>query len=209
MRLTETQIGIIRSYVSSSGIRLKTLQDDVVDHLCCVLEQSKNEHLSFEEQLQKSTEELAPDGLSNLERQTVYLLNHKKILYMKKLMYLVGLGSSMALAIGVCFRILNWKGGSELLIYGFLSFTLLFLPMTIIDRLRVRIQKSLSLKLQYLMGSLSAILAGVAVLLKILHLPGADQMLLIAAITFSFGFLPFLFFTNYRKAVQRTFSNIN
>ena len=205
MKLTEEQIEIIRSYIRGSGVKLKSLQDDILDHLCCVLEEKQGGSTDFESRLKTAIQDLAPDGLSDLERQTLYLLNHKKLIYMKKLMYLIGLGSSIALAMGLCFKLLNWRGGSELFIYGFLSFTLLFLPMTIVDRFRLRIQMSLSLKLRYLLGATSAIVAGLALLFKIMHLPGADQLLLIATVIFSFGFLPFLYFTNYRKAVQQHF----
>ena len=201
MRLTDDQVETIRTYIGQSGIQLKSLQEDVLDHLCCVMENSKDVDKSFEQRLKEAIDDLAPKGLHNLEHETLFLLNSKKLLNMKKLMYLVGLGSSIALAMGLCFKLLDWRGGSELLIYGFLTFTLLFLPMTIVDRFKLQIQKSLSEKLRFALGALSAILSGLAVLLKILHLPGADQMLLIGAVVFSFGFLPFLFFTNYKKAV--------
>ncbi|MEJ1241722.1 hypothetical protein WBG78_26495 [Chryseolinea sp. T2] len=205
MKLTEEQIAIIRSHIRSSGIKLKPLQDDILDHLCCVLEENQQGITDFETRLQAAIQDLAPGGLPDIERQTLYLLNSKKFIYMKKLMYLIGLGSSITLAMGLCFKLLNWQGCSELFIYGFLSFTLLFLPMTIVDRFRLRIHTSLSLKLRYLLGATSAIVAGLAFLFKIMHLSGADQLLLIATVIFSFGFLPFLYFTNYRKAVQQHF----
>lgn len=203
MRLSKDQVHLIRTRVENSGIQLPSLQEDVLDHLCCVLEYESNSTLNFEERLGEAIQELAPQGLQALERETLFLLNHKKLIQMKRLMYLIGLGSSISLAMGLCFKLLGWLGGDELLIYGFLSFTLLFLPMMTIDRFKVKIQKSLSDKLRFALGSISALLAGTAVLLKILHLQGADQLLLISAVVFSFGFLPFLFFTNYRKAVEQ------
>jgi len=203
MRLSEHQVENIRKRIEESGIRLESLQDDVLDHLCCMLECNKYQTEDFETVLQQAIRELAPDGLDNLQRETVYLLNHKKLLQMKKLMHVVGLGSSMSLAMGMCFKILQWRGADELLIYGFLTFTLLFLPMSVVDRFKLTIQKSLSEKLRFTLGALSAVLAGLSVLFKILHLYGADLMLLSAAVLFSFGFLPFLFFTNYRKAVEQ------
>ena len=203
MGLSEEQIAIIRDHIACSGIRMQSLQEDVLDHLCCVLEAEDNSSLGFEQRLQIAIGELAPDGLADLERKTVYLLNAKKLLYMKKVMHLIGLGSTMSLAMGLCFRLLGWPGGYELMMYGFLTFSLVFLPMTMINRFRHKIQKSLSDRLRFMLGSTSAIVAGLSVLLKILHLPGADFMLLGAAVLFSFGFLPFLFFTNYRKAIQQ------
>jgi len=202
MRLSKEQVEHIRSRLER-GIQLPSLQEDVLDHLCCVLEHEDHSILTFEERLEEAIGELAPQGLQGLERETLFLLNHKKLIQMKKLMYLIGLGSSISLGMGLCFKLLGWLGGDELLIYGFLTFTLLFLPMMTIDRFTVKIQKSLSDKLRFALGSISALIAGVAVLFKILHLQGADQLLLIAAVVFSFGFLPFLFFTNYRKAVEQ------
>lgn len=203
MRLSAEQVEVIRSRVERSGVNLKPLQEDLVDHLCCVLENDATAGVSFESKLDKAIADLAPEGLVRIEHATIFLLNHKKLIYMKKFMYVVGLGSSISTALGLCFIILNWQGGHELLIYGFLTFTLLFLPLTIVDRFKVRIQKSLTERLKYLLGALSAILAGISMLFKILHLAGADQLLLAAAVIFSFGFLPFLFFTNYRKAVEQ------
>jgi len=205
MKLSADQVDIIREFIAASGIRMESLQADVLDHLCCVLEDSKETNLNFQARLQQAAEDLAPEGLEKLETETVFLLNSKKIVQMKKLMYLFGLGSSIALAMGICFKLLHWPGGDELLTYGFISFTLLFLPMTMIDKFKLKIQKSLSEKLRFILGSLSAILTGLAVLFKLLHLQGSDFMLLSGAVVFSFGFLPFLFFTNYKKAVERTF----
>jgi hypothetical protein len=208
MRLSEDQVNVIRSRLACD-IQLQSLQEDLLDHLCCVLEHDDHvAHdkvtLHFEKRLSEAINELAPHGLQGLENETLFLINHRKLIQMKRLMYLIGLGSSISLGMGLCFKLLGWLGGNELLIYGFLSFTLLFLPMLTIDRFRLKIQKSLSDKLRFALGSVSALIGGVAVLFKILHLQGADYLLLIAAVVFSFGFLPFLFFTNYRKAVERT-----
>ena len=202
MRLSKDQVEFIHIQVAGK-IHIKSLQEDVVDHLCCVLEEGTDVNLNFEQRLNEAIADLAPQGLQKLEEKTVFLLSSKKMQNMKILMYLIGLGSSIALAMGLCFKLLGWLGGNELLIYGFITFTLLFLPMTMIDRLKLSIQKSLSERLRFILGSLSAIASGLAVLFKILNVQGADILLLISAVVFSFGFLPFLFFTNYRKAVEQ------
>jgi hypothetical protein len=208
MRLSQDQVNVIRSRLARD-IQLPALHEDLLDHVCCVLEHDDdvtpdNATLDFENRLNEAIKALAPHGLHELERETLFLLNHRKLIQMKRLMYLIGLGSSISLGMGLCFKLLGWPGGNELLIYGFLTFTLLFLPMMTIDRFKAKIPKPLSDKLRFALGSVSALIGGVAVLFKILHLQGADYLLLIAAVVFSFGFLPFLFFTNYRKAVERT-----
>ena len=120
---------------------------------------------------------------------------------MKKLMYLIGFGSSAALTMGLMFKLLHWPGGDELIIYGFISFALLFVPLLMLDRFKLHIKSALSERMKILLGTISGILGGLSVVFKILHLTGADILLIFAALLFSFGYLPFLFFTMYKKSV--------
>lgn len=85
--------------------------------------------------------------------------------------------------------------------FGFLGFVLLFMPMLAIDRYKLTLNKALSEKLKIILGFTSAAITGLAVLFKILHLQGADILLVLGIILFSLGFLPFLFFRMYKKSV--------
>ena len=119
---------------------------------------------------------------------------------MKKVMYSIGLISSMSISLGWLFSILHWPGGSQLVNYGFFGFALLFVPMLTIDQFKVNINKALSEKLRIILGLLSAMVTCVSAFFKILHWQGADLMLFGGAVIFIFGFLPFLFFTMYKKS---------
>ncbi|MGV3587184.1 MAG: hypothetical protein ACO1OF_09300, partial [Adhaeribacter sp.] len=57
-------------------------------------------------------------------------------------------------------------------------------------------------KLRLVLGFGSAIVTGLAVLFKMMHLQGADILLIGGALIFAFSFLPFLFFRMYRKALE-------
>ena len=120
---------------------------------------------------------------------------------MKKLMYLIGLLSAMSISVGLWFRFMRWPGADELMSYGFLSFTLLYLPMMLVDRFKAKIQSALSERLRLILGLASAVLVGTSVVFKLMHLQGADYLLISGALVFSFGFLPFLFFTMYKKSI--------
>ena len=121
---------------------------------------------------------------------------------MKKVMYSIGLLSAMAMSIGWLFRILHMPGGFELINYGFLAFSLLFVPMLAINQYKESIHKALPDKLRIILGLLSGIITCAAVLCKIFHYPGADILLLTGGLIFVFGFLPFLFFTMYKKSIS-------
>jgi hypothetical protein len=202
MKLSKDCIDIIRYRIDQSDVTMDTLRDDLLDHLCCVVEQKIDEGQSFEFALQEAFHELAPHGLDEIQRKTFYLLKSPKIIFMKKVMYLIGLITTISMSLGWTFRILNWPGGNELLTYGFLGFVLLFIPMVAVNYFKVNLHGALSEKLRIVLGVSSGIIVGLAIVLKFLHLPGADQLLFGGTLLFSFGFLPFLFFNMYKKAVS-------
>jgi len=116
-------------------------------------------------------------------------------------MYIVGLASAISMSMGLVMKYLHWAGSQELTIYGFLTFAFIFLPLATIDRFKVRMQNALSDRLRISLGLASAAVIGLGILLKLFHLNGANLSILIGFVLFSFGFLPFLFFTMYKKSV--------
>lgn len=202
MKLSSEQVAIIRKQVEQSGIVNETLRDDVLDHLCCVVEIKLSKGTNFDLAVAEASHELAPEGLTELQRETVFLLNSTKIIRMKKLMYLIGLISVMAFVMGWLFGMLLLPGARELSIGGFLGFMFLYLPLLVIDRYKTNIRWILSEKLKFILGSVSGLVMTIAIAFKILHLPGADQLLILGTLLFTFGFLPFLFFGMYKKSIS-------
>jgi hypothetical protein len=54
MKLSADEVERIRSVVDKSGIRIEALRDDVLDHLCCVVELALTEEKSFDESLERA-----------------------------------------------------------------------------------------------------------------------------------------------------------
>lgn len=202
MKVTAEEVAIIKKHVEQSGIVNETLRDDVLDHLCCVTEVKLSQGKDFNWALQEAMHELAPEGLAEIQRQTVFLLNSTKIIRMKKLLYSIGLISVMAFVMGWLFGMLHLPGARELSIGGFLGFMFLYLPLLVIDRYKTNIRWILSEKLKFILGSVSGLVMTIAIAFKILHLPGADQLLILGTLLFTFGFLPFLFFGMYKKSIS-------
>ena len=202
MKLSSEQIVRIHEVIEQSSITIETLKDDLLDHLCCVVEVKMTNGSEFEISLKEALNELAPDGLNTIQRETIFLLNSNKIIFMKKIMYSIGLITSIAMTMGILAKLLHWPGADELFIYGFVGFLLLFLPMFAIDRYKHTLSKSLSEKLRLGLGYLSAVLLLFSILFKLFHLEGANLLLLSGMCVFSFGFLPFLFFNMYKKSLS-------
>lgn len=200
MKLSDDQVKNIRDVLSQSGITHDKLRDDVLDHLCCVVEMNLARY-GFEKSLEEAIRELAPNGLKNIQHQTIFLLNSNKIILMKKFMYFIGLATTISMTMGLTFKILHMPGADELFNIGFFGFTLLFLPLLTIDRFKQKIHSALTERLRLVLGFISAVTIGSSVLFKVFHYQGADVLLLVGISIFSFGFLPFLFFSLYKKSI--------
>jgi hypothetical protein len=200
MKLSEEQIEVLALFLQSGGIRDGALFDDLLDHLICATTIEMKRGKSFESAMQKSVEELAPNGLQDLEAQTRYLLNSKRIIIMKKLMYAIGFIGAASLSFGSLFKLMHWPGANIMLLSGIILFLLVFVPLWAIDRYKVEISKALSTRLKFIGGVTSAVLVGLSVIFKTLHLQGANVLLVLGVLTFVFAFLPFLFFSLYKKS---------
>ena len=202
MKLSKEYVDIIRYRIDQSDITMHTLRDDVLDHVCCVVEQKLNEGKSFEIAMQEAFHELAPRGLDEIQRKTFFLLNSPKLLFMKRVMYLTGLVCASTVSLGWLFVTLRWPGGRELFNIGFLAFLWVFVPMLAVDRYRVSMRKAVSEKIRIMLGAASGFIVGLSLVFKVLHLQGADIALIVGMVMFIFGFLPIFFFILYKAAVN-------
>ena len=202
MKLTAEQESIIRDVVDSHKLKIKSLRDDLIDHLCCVVESGLGKGKSFEALLNEAVLDLAPKGLNNVEKTTIFLLNAKRIIMIKKVIYLTGFIGALSLTAGITFKLLRINGGYELFIIGFLTLFLVFIPMFALDKYKVAISKAISVRLKILLGVSAAIITGLSGLFKLMHLQGADLLLLLGALVFAIGYLPFYFFSMYKKSIS-------
>lgn len=202
MKLSLQQEEIVFNKVVSAGFQMETLRDNIVDHLCCVVESQLGKSKSFETLLDEAINDLAPNGLKQIENQTLFLLNSKRIIIMKKIMYTTGFTGALCISAGTLFKIMHWPLANILLAIGFTLLLFIFFPLLGIDLYKVSIAKSVSQKLKIILGVSSAVLVGLSGVFKILHLQGASLLLILGFLIFALGFLPFLFFNMYKKSVS-------
>lgn len=120
---------------------------------------------------------------------------------MKKIMFITGFLGAVSTTLGVMFKLLRWPGADQLFVAGFLLLLLVFVPLSAIDRFKFTLTRALPEKLRAVTGVVAALTVGLAIIFKVMHLPGADQLLITGSLVFAFGFLPFLFFTLYKKSI--------
>lgn len=121
---------------------------------------------------------------------------------MKKILYLIGFLGSVVFAVGATFKLLDISGGNELFIAGFLTLLLVFFPLLAIVRYKAASSRVLYERLIFIFGGTAAAISGLSGLFKILHLAGANVLLALGTFVFVVGFLPFLFYTMYKKSAS-------
>lgn len=197
--LEDEEVDFIRKEIEKSSISIPELKDDLLDHFCCFIEYEIKKGNSFEAAFTKALNQICPNGFDEIQTETIYLLNAKKIIFMKKFIYSFGLITAMCFSIGWLFRIMHLPGSYPLVYFGSLGFILGFVPMMVVDRYKFHQKKILSEKLKITFGLASAVVAGLGFVFKIMHFPGAVYLIAGGALLFLFGFLPFLFFRMLRK----------
>lgn len=116
----------IQAEIDKSRITIQSLKEDLLDHFCCFVEEEMKWGSSFHEAYLKATKQICPNGFDEIQKETIFLLNSKKIMTMKKALYFIGLGSAMSMSLGFLFRILHMPGADQLTYYGLFVFALLF-----------------------------------------------------------------------------------
>ncbi len=202
MRISEDHIEIIEKEIALSSLKSKELKDDLLDHFCCAIEIYMSKGSSFEEAFNQSKKDISPNGIDEIQRETVYLLNYKRILIMKKLLYTTGLIFSMCLSLGLLLKIMHWPAGFHLLMTGTLGLGFVFLPLLTIHQLKLKANQLLSEKAKYFLGLAAGLLFTTSIIFKQLHLMGTNVLLVLSVFIFTFGFLPFLFFRLYKKSID-------
>ena len=200
--ISAQQEQIIIDTVENSKIRNRSLKDDLIDHLCCLVEVHSKKGAEFDDALTASLRQTAPGGLDEIERETIFLFNYSKIMFMKRLMYVSGYLFTLSWVAGLVLKALHIMGAGLLMGIGALGVAFIFIPLFLINRYKSIAGEVLSERMKWILGCVSVSLLIAAITMKLLHLMGAALLLVIAAFLFGFGFLPFLFFRMYKKSVD-------
>lgn len=200
--ISESQEQLIIDEVESSKIKNQSLKEDLVDHLCCLTEIQMDKGVDFGDAFKVALIQTAPNGLNEIEKETIFLLNYSKIIFMKRLTYLSGYLFSVTWIAGALFKILHLPGASMMLSIGGIGLAFIFFPLLIVNRYKSITREVLSERLKWIFGGISLLLLILSISMKFLHLMGAGELLAISFLFFGFGFLPFFFFRMYKKSVE-------
>jgi hypothetical protein len=190
VEITYKQLEIITADVERANISFSHLQDDLIDHICCDLENEMDKGLSFEKAYEMVKKKIGFRGLQHVQEDTLLLID-KNYLIMKNTMKTFGVIAPILLAFSAVFKIQHWPGASVLLTLGFFLLCFVFLPSAIYVSYReVSNRKKL---LSHLSGFAAGFLFSISFLFMVQHWPGARLLMLLGMLVACLFFIPSFF----------------
>lgn len=78
----------MEAYLIRHGLEIPEVREDVLDHLCCQIEDALEEGKAFEEAFEQVQEIFSPEEISNIQKDTIYFLTFKPSIAMVKGMFI-------------------------------------------------------------------------------------------------------------------------
>ena len=199
--LGNKEFDFISSDLKSRGIVSEDLRDNLLDHICCIIE---NE-ITVEDDFQEFYEEILPrffdNELSEIQVETNNLLKFKNFYIMKKILKFSGIATAVLTILGALFKSMHWPGAGILIILGGFFFSIVFMPLLII--IKFRDDESKSEKYVFGFGLLLAIGLITGLLFKIMHWPHANNLMFYSTLIFTFLFVPIYFIIGIKQAEKK------
>lgn len=207
VKVSDEQVDFILREVQARGVTIEDLQWNLVDHMCCIIENEMSDtddfYLFFERQLPR----FFNDNLREIQEETELLLTFKHFYAMKKTLIYAGLTASFFTLLGSFLKVMHWPGAAICLILGIGIFCILFLPLMIL--LKFKDEVTNTDKLVQSFGLLTGMAASIGFLFKIQHWPFANILMFSGLVGFTFLFVPLYFVTRVRRPELRFNTIIN
>lgn len=201
MLLHKAQVQLIESDVETARITINHLSQELVDHICCEVENEMANGKTFEEAYAVIKEQAGIKVLQKIQEHTLYLTD-KNYAIMKTTMKITGNVSLAMLGLGTVMKIYHWPGANITLVTGFALLSLVFFPAAIyLNYKQGEVTKRKPLQnLAILSGGL---LAMTGVLFKVMHWPLAGLMMASGWLLILFIFLPLLLHNKLKEASSK------
>ncbi len=199
--ITDEQMEFILGDIRARGVETEDLQLNLLDHICCIIEQQLEENGDFELFYSATIRKFYKDELREIEEETRSLLTNKNYYVMKKVMIYSGTFAAVALTAGIILKYMHAHGASVMLVIGIVTASIIFIPL--LFALKVKEKQASRDKLLVGLGTLAAINISMGILFKIMHWPGANVLSLSCPAILILLFLPIYFFTGIRNPERK------
>lgn len=199
--LTEQNIREIEVLVEARGIEMQELSYDLVDHICCMIEEKMESGINYASALEQSIASFGKKGIRQIQEETTFLLT-KNILAMRRTMHITGITAATLLLLGSIFKIQHWPGAAAMYILGAAALCFLFMPLFLTVRIKEKPGKLITIS--NIIGALGAAMLCIGILFKIMHWPFANILMNLGGFSLMLIFLPIYLYNGYKPKQLKT-----
>lgn len=207
VRVSDEQVDFILHEIEARGVTIEDLQWNLLDHMCCIIENEMSETDNFDQFFQRLLPRFFNDNLREIQEETELLLTFKHFYAMKKTLNISGLLAAGFTFLGSVLKILHMPGAGISFVLGVGFFSLIFLPLMIALKFRDEGTKTDKWVLSF--GFLVGIITSLGFLFKLMSWPGANILMLTGLVSFTFVYVPLYFFTRVRRPELRFNTTVN
>jgi len=194
--MTNEQRNEIQSLLNERGLTLKPLQEEMIDHIACDVEQRMEKGLSFREALREALNEVSPMHFSSLQRDALLVID-KRFAVSQWLSY-----SAMgALLSAFLFRVFHLQFSEALFTLSFILLATALFAGSLSGNSFYRKKNEMS-RVMFTLAGIVILQFGYA--FKILHLPGADTIIVAAIVVTIVTFLSNAYTVHRQAAGKET-----
>jgi len=199
--LSFQDIDQISNDIRKQEITFKHLADELIDHICCDVENEMKNGSSFHDAYRSVKEKMGHRRLKEIQEETLFAVD-TKYRNMKRTMKISAIAGTVMLGFAALFKMMHWPGSGILLTLG--AFTLAFVLMP--SALTVLWKETHSGKklFLYISAFVTAMLFIIGVAAKVQHWPLAAFILMIASLSGIFAFIPALLAAKLKGQENKT-----
>ena len=205
--VSEKEVNFILNDIKARGVVLEDLQNNLLDHICCMVENEMPEGENFYKFYEHILPQFFKHELKELQVEVDILLKFKNYYAMKNTVKYSGIISSLLILIGAILKTLHLPGAAALLVLGGVIFGFLFLPLMVI--LKFMDEQNKIDKWVHSIGFLLALGVFMGIMFKVMHWQGAHILFRSSLTIFIFVFVPVYFFTRIRRPELRFNTIVN
>jgi hypothetical protein len=199
--LSLRNIDQISNDIRRQEITFPHLADELIDHICCDVENEMNNGLTFHDAYLAVKEKIGHRRLKEIQEETLYAVD-TKYRQMKSLMKISAIAGTVLLGFAALFKIMHWPGAGVMMVLGAFTLAFVFMPsaLTVLWK-ETHSSKRLFL---YISAFVTAMLFIIGVVSKIQHWPLAALILMIASLSGIFAFIPALLAAKLKDQENRS-----
>ena len=199
--LSLRNIDQISNDIRRQEITFPHLADELIDHICCDVENEMNNGLTFHDAYLAVKEKIGHRRLKEIQEETLYAVD-TKYRQMKSTMKISAIAGTVLLGFAALFKIMHWPGAGVMMVLGAFTLAFVFMPsaLTVLWK-ETHSSKRLFL---YISAFVTAMLFIIGVVSKIQHWPLAALILMIASLSGIFAFIPALLAAKLKDQENRS-----